>query len=61
MQHSTHRRSTYTQLRKWISFPFRRMTGGEGTFSWEFSHYQEVPHDLAQKILEAQEQQEAHV
>jgi translation elongation factor EF-G len=27
------------------------MTGGKGTFSWSFSHYQEVPHDLAQKIL----------
>lgn len=30
----------------------RSMTGGQGTFSWGFSHYQEVPHDLAQKILE---------
>nr|MBA2601227.1 elongation factor G [Actinomycetota bacterium] len=30
----------------------RSMTGGQGTFSWQFSHYQEVPHDLAQKILE---------
>jgi elongation factor G len=30
----------------------RSMTGGKGTFSWSFSHYQEVPHDLAQKILE---------
>jgi elongation factor G len=29
----------------------RSLTGGQGTFSWEFSHYQEVPHDLAQKIL----------
>jgi elongation factor G len=28
----------------------RSMTGGQGTFSWSFSHYQEVPHDLAQKI-----------
>ncbi len=31
----------------------RSMTGGKGTFSWSFSHYQEVPHDLAQKVLEA--------
>ncbi len=31
----------------------RSMTGGKGTFSWNFSHYQEVPHDLAAKILEA--------
>jgi elongation factor G len=30
----------------------RSMTGGQGTFSWNFSHYQEVPHDLAQKVLE---------
>ena len=31
----------------------RSMTGGKGTFSWSFSHYQEVPHDLTQKILDA--------
>ena len=30
----------------------RSITGGRGTFSWRFSHYQEVPHDLAQKILD---------
>lgn len=30
----------------------RSMTGGQGTFSWSFSHYQEVPGDLAQKILD---------
>ena len=30
----------------------RSMTGGKGTFSWSFSHYQEVPHDLAEKIIE---------
>ena len=30
----------------------RSMTGGKGTFSWSFSHYQEVPHDLTQKIIE---------
>jgi elongation factor G len=38
----------------------RSMTGGKGTFAWSFSHYQEVPHDLAQKILaKAREPQEA--
>ncbi|MDQ3940371.1 MAG: elongation factor G [Actinomycetota bacterium] len=31
----------------------RSMTGGQGTFSWGFSHYQEVPHDVAQKVLDA--------
>ncbi|HVF52612.1 MAG TPA: elongation factor G [Actinomycetota bacterium] len=31
----------------------RSMTGGKGTFSWGFSHYQEVPHELTQKILTA--------
>ena len=31
----------------------RSMTGGKGTFSWAFSHYQEVPHDVAQKVLDA--------
>nr|MDQ3958641.1 elongation factor G [Actinomycetota bacterium] len=31
----------------------RSMTGGKGTFSWSFSHYQEVPGDVAKKILEA--------
>ena len=30
----------------------RSITGGTGTFSWGFSHYQEVPHDAAQKIIE---------
>ena len=37
----------------------RSLTGGQGTFSWSFSHYQEVPHDLANRILEAA-QAEAH-
>jgi elongation factor G len=37
----------------------RSMTGGKGTFSWSFSHYQEVPGDVAKKILEAQKE-EAH-
>ncbi|MDQ4094944.1 MAG: elongation factor G [Actinomycetota bacterium] len=38
----------------------RSITGGRGTFSWGFSHYQEVPHDLAQKILEAAKAEPAH-
>ncbi|MGH2693900.1 MAG: elongation factor G [Actinomycetota bacterium] len=35
----------------------RSLTGGKGTFSWSFSHYQEVPHDLAAKILDAAKKQ----
>jgi elongation factor G len=31
----------------------RSMTGGQGSFSWSFSHYQEMPHDQAQKVIEA--------
>jgi elongation factor G len=31
----------------------RSLTGGKGTFSWSFSHYQEVPHDIAQKAIDA--------
>ncbi|MFP5351624.1 MAG: elongation factor G [Actinomycetota bacterium] len=37
----------------------RSMTGGKGTFSWSFSHYQEVPHDVAQKVLDAQREEAA--
>lgn len=38
----------------------RSLTGGKGTFSWSFDHYQEVPHDLAQKILDrAREEQQS--
>jgi elongation factor G len=29
------------------------MTSGRGTFAMEFSHYEEVPAHLAQKIIEA--------
>ena len=36
----------------------RSMTGGKGTFSWSFSHYQEVPHDVAQRILDAHKKEE---
>jgi len=38
----------------------RSMTGGKGTFSWTFSHYQEVPHDVAQKVLDATKEAAAH-
>ncbi|MGH2701153.1 MAG: elongation factor G, partial [Actinomycetota bacterium] len=38
----------------------RSLTGGEGTFSWSFSHYQEVPHDAATKILEAAKEEAHH-
>jgi len=31
----------------------RSMTGGRGTFTMEFSHYEEVPSNEAQKIIEA--------
>ena len=31
----------------------RSITGGQGTFSWSFSHYQDMPHDHAKKVLEA--------
>jgi elongation factor G len=31
----------------------RSMTGGRGTYSMEFSHYEEVPSQLAAKIIEA--------
>jgi elongation factor G len=30
----------------------RSMTQGRGTHKREFSHYEEVPHDAAQKIIE---------
>ncbi|MEA2476213.1 MAG: elongation factor [Actinomycetota bacterium] len=38
----------------------RSMTGGQGTFSWSFSHYQEVPHELTQKILDAAKADKEH-
>ncbi len=38
----------------------RSITGGRGSFSWRFSHYQEVPHDLAQKILDAVKAEPTH-
>ncbi len=38
----------------------RSLTGGQGTFSWSFSHYQEVPHDLAQRVIEAARAEREH-
>jgi elongation factor G len=38
----------------------RSMTGGQGTFRMEHSHYEEVPAHLAEKIVaEAREAREA--
>ncbi|PIE71879.1 MAG: elongation factor G [Deltaproteobacteria bacterium] len=31
------------------------MTGGRGTFTTEFSHYDELPHDLAKKVIESRQ------
>ena len=38
----------------------RSMTGGQGTFSWAFDHYQEVPHELAQKVIDAARAEKEH-
>ncbi|TWI74321.1 translation elongation factor 2 (EF-2/EF-G) [Desulfobotulus alkaliphilus] len=35
------------------------MTGGRGTFTSEFSHYEEVPGEIAQKIIDAARQEAA--
>ncbi len=34
------------------SIDLRAMTGGRGTFTTEFSHYEEVPASIATKIIE---------
>lgn len=34
------------------SVDLRSMTQGQGVYTMEFSHYEEVPHDAAQKIIE---------
>jgi len=36
----------------------RSMTSGQGNFTMEFSHYEEVPGDLMQKIIEASKREE---
>lgn len=35
------------------SVDLRSMTQGQGMYSMSFSHYEEVPHDVAQKVIEA--------
>jgi elongation factor G len=37
----------------------RSMTSGRGTFQMEFSHYEEVPHHLSEKIIEEAKQAQA--
>ena len=37
----------------------RSITQGKGTFSWRFSHYQEMPHDQAEKVLAAAREEAA--
>jgi elongation factor G len=34
------------------SIDLRSITGGRGVFTMEFSHYEEVPEHIAQKIVE---------
>jgi elongation factor G len=40
----------------------RSMTGGRGAFSMTFSHYEEMPQHLAQKVIDEYQQarEEAH-
>jgi elongation factor G len=33
------------------------MTSGRGSFTMEFSHYEEVPAEIAKKIIEAAERE----
>jgi elongation factor G len=44
------------------SIDLRSMTGGRGTFSMKFSHYEEVPAHIAQKVIDEarREKEEAH-
>jgi elongation factor G len=35
----------------------RSMTSGRGTFTMEYSHYEEVPGDISKKIIEAAEKE----
>ena len=37
----------------------RSMTSARGNFTMELSHYEEVPHDIANKIIAEAEVQEA--
>ena len=38
----------------------RSMTGGRGTFSMEFDHYDLVPTHLAQEVMEARQKELRH-
>jgi elongation factor G len=38
----------------------RSMTGGRGAFSMTFDHYEEMPHNLAQKVIDAHEGAREH-
>jgi elongation factor G len=40
------------------SSELRSRTGGRGSFEMEFSHYEEVPHQIAQKIIQAAKKKE---
>lgn len=40
------------------SSELRSRTGGRGSFEMEFSHYEEVPHQIAQKIIQAAKKEE---
>ena len=35
----------------------RSMTSGRGTFTMEYSHYEEVPGEIARKVIEAAEKE----
>jgi elongation factor G len=37
----------------------RALTGGQGDYTMEFLHYEQVPHHLAQKVVEAARQEES--
>jgi len=40
-----------SEMRRY-SIDLRSITGGRGVFTMEFSHYDEVPEHIAQKIIE---------
>ncbi|HWR83910.1 MAG TPA: elongation factor G, partial [Candidatus Deferrimicrobium sp.] len=51
--HSQKIRATVPQAELYqYSVDLRSMTQGQGVYSLEFSHYEEVPHEIAQKIIE---------
>lgn len=42
------------------SSTLRSMTGGRGLFSEDFSHYEVMPHEMQQKVIEESKEAEAH-